>query len=412
MAVPGEGDPRTVCILFSRFGPYHTARLLGAQRALSGQGRRLIAIQVAAQDSSHLWEAMPMPSGEDWMTLEGARDYRSLASAEIADAVCEALQWHRPGTVVVNGWWAPEARAALRWAKQKGQRAVLMSTAHRESVGKNPIKGWLRRRLVRSFDAALVGGVRHREYLVSLGMATDRIHLGYNTVDNVHFAAAATAARAGEANLRDSTGLQRPYFICPCRFIPDKDLPGLLEAYELYADAVDERHRWDLVICGDGPQAELLARLCSRSPFGKAMHVVGFQPYDELPAYYALAGALVLASRRETWGLVINEAMASGLPVIVSDACGAAADLVEDGANGFVFKPGDSSSLSELMLGMSAASPERWAEMSRSSRARIADWPLERFARGLAGAVESAAHGAKSPADPVASLVLRSPLRK
>jgi glycosyltransferase involved in cell wall biosynthesis len=346
------------------------------------------------------------------VTLEQKRDYRSLAPAEIAAAVCEALESHRPGTVVANGWRAPEARAALRWAKGRGRRSVLMSTAHRGSVGKNPVKQWLRRRLVGGFDAALVGGIRHKEYLMSLGMAADRIHLGYNTVDNDYFAAAAAAARRQEAKLRDSTGLRRSYFICPCRFIPDKNLPGLFEAYERYADAAGERHRWDLVVCGNGPQAPLLARLRSGSPFADAMHVVGFQTYDKLPTYYALAGALVLASRRETWGLVINEAMASGLPVIVSDACGAAPDLVEGEVNGFVFEPGDSRSLSDFMLRMSAASPERRAEMSQSSRTRIAAWPLERFAKGLVGAVESAAHGANSSPDPITGLVLRSPLRK
>jgi glycosyltransferase involved in cell wall biosynthesis len=379
---------------------------------LSGQEWRLVAIQVAAQDSSHLWETVRMPSGESWVTLEKKRDYRSLAPAEIAAAVYEALESYCPGTVVANGWRAPEARAALLWAKGKGRRSVLMSTAHRGSVGKNPVKQWLRRRLVSSFDAALVGGSRHKEYLMSLGMAADRIHLGYNTVDNEYFAAAATAARRGEAKLRDSTGLRRSYFLCPCRFIPDKDLPGLFAAYERYADAAGERHRWDLVVCGDGPQAPILERLRSESPFSDALHMVGFQPYDKLPAYYAWAGALVLASRRETWGLVINEAMASGLPIIVSDACGATPDLVEDGINGFVFEPGDIHSLSDLMLRMSAASPERWAEMSQSSRARIAAWPLERFAKGLLGAVESAAHGTNSSPDPIAGLILRSPLRK
>jgi len=353
-----------------------------------------------------------MPSGESWVTLEKKRDYRSLAPTEIAAAVFEALESYWPGTVIANGWRAPEARAALRWSKMAGRRSVLMSTAHRGSVGKNPAKQWFRRRLVSGFDAALVGGIRHKEYLISLGMAADRIHLGYNAVDNEHFAVGATAARREEAKLRDSTGLRRPYFICPCRFVPEKDLPGLLKAYERYADAAGERHRWDLVVCGDGPQAPLLARLRSGSPFADAIHVVGFQTYDKLPTYYALAGALVLASRKETWGLVINEAMASGLPVIVSDACGAAPDLVEAGVNGFVFEPGDSRSLSDFMLRMSAASPERWAEMSQSSRTRIAAWSLERFAKGLVGAVESAAHGAKSSPNLIAELVLRSPLRK
>ena len=78
----------------------------------------------------------------------------------------------------------------------------------------------------------------------------------------------------------------------------------------------------------------------------------GFKQYDELPIYYGLAGAFIHASTTEQWGLVVNEAMAAGLPVIVSERCGCAPDLVENGRNGFTFDPYDVDALTHLMLKM------------------------------------------------------------
>src|SRR5208337_5127598 len=80
-----------------------------------------------------------------------------------------------------------------------------------------------------------------------------------------------------------------------------------------------------------------------------AAHLPGFKQYEELPAYYGLAGAFVHASTAEQWGLVANEAMASGLPVLVSNRCGCATELVEEGRNGFAFDPENVEQLAGFM---------------------------------------------------------------
>jgi glycosyltransferase involved in cell wall biosynthesis len=118
--------------------------------------------------------------------------------------------------------------------------------------------------------------------------------------------------------------------------------------------------------------------------------LAGFRQYEELPAWYGLASAFVHASTTEQWGLVVNEAMASGLPVIVSERCGCAPDLVEHGVNGFTFDPYDVPALADLMQRVAAMTDERRAAMGAAGQRIIADWGPERFADGLMKAVQVA----------------------
>ena len=108
----------------------------------------------------------------------------------------------------------------------------------------------------------------------------------------------------------------------------------------------------------------------------------GFQQYGDLPEYYGTAGAFVHVSTLEPWGLVINEAMASGLPVLVSDRCGCTESLVANGENGFTFAPTDTAAITEAMLAV-ATHETRRAKMGEASKRRIADWGPARFAAGL-----------------------------
>jgi glycosyltransferase involved in cell wall biosynthesis len=119
------------------------------------------------------------------------------------------------------------------------------------------------------------------------------------------------------------------------------------------------------------------------------MLLPGFKQYDELPAYFGLAGAFAHASTTEQWGLVANEAMASGLPVLVSNRCGCAQDLVQEGVNGFTFDPCDIEQLAKLMLRVSD-SQFPISDFGAASRRIISSWGPERFANGLRDAVTTA----------------------
>ncbi len=123
-------------------------------------------------------------------------------------------------------------------------------------------KELIKNRRVRLFDAALVGGPSHRDYLVELGMPEDRIALGYNAVDN---ALLPDPSRRSGATIPDGRkGLPgSPFFLSVCRFVPEKNLLRLIEAFAGYRNHSRPGRRWDLVLCGDGPQASLI-RPCDR----------------------------------------------------------------------------------------------------------------------------------------------------
>jgi glycosyltransferase involved in cell wall biosynthesis len=120
------------------------------------------------------------------------------------------------------------------------------------------------------------------------------------------------------------------------------------------------------------------------------VHFPGFKQAGELPAYYGLAQVFILASSHfEPWGLVVNEAMAAGLPVLVSKACGCAVDLVQEGVNGFTFDPYDVQGLARLLEKMSSREVDLPA-MGAASRRLIADWTPGVFAQNLFNAAAAA----------------------
>lgn len=245
----------------------------------------------------------------------------------------------------------------------------------------------IKSRIVRLFSGALVGGQRHADYLISLGFPQSRVFVGYDAVDNDYFARKAKEIRSRSVQVRATHRLPENYFLASARFIEKKNLPTLLRAYATYRKAAAE-NAWNLVLLGDGPLKSDLYRLTSDLDVREGVVMPGFKQYEELPIYYALAGAFVHASTSEQWGLVVNEAMASGLPVIVSNRCGCTPELVLEGENGFTFDPKSSQALTELMLHFASSPPERRQSMGGLSERIVSDYGPQRFASGAERVVE------------------------
>jgi glycosyltransferase involved in cell wall biosynthesis len=133
---------------------------------------------------------------------------------------------------------------------------------------------------------------------------------------------------------------------------------------------------------------EDLENLRTHLNLDKFIYMPGFQQYADLPEFYATAGAFVHASSVEQWGLVVNEAMASGLPVLVSNRCGCADELVDEGHNGFTFDPSDVESLAAMMVLLSDRADR--STMGVESRRIMAKYGPERFASGFKAAAQLA----------------------
>jgi 1,2-diacylglycerol 3-alpha-glucosyltransferase len=144
-----------------------------------------------------------------------------------------------------------------------------------------------------------------------------------------------------------------------------------------------------LVILGDGPErtaVENAIQLCGVEP---VVHLPGFRGYEHIPAFYGLSEAFVHVSASEQWGLVINEAMASGVPVIASRPCGAARTVIQDGVSGLLTGT-DVSSISDALVRLFGMTQEQRSSIGHSGATAIKDWGPERFGSGMRAAVDSA----------------------
>jgi glycosyltransferase involved in cell wall biosynthesis len=246
----------------------------------------------------------------------------------------------------------------------------------------------VKRRLVRQFSAALVGGTPHRDYVVQLGLPPERVFDGYDVVDNDYFAAGADAARADAPALRDQHRLPERFFLASARFIAKKNLDRLIRAFAAYRKTAGAA-AWDLVLLGDGPEKPRLTQLIDELAIRGSVHLPGFKPFADLPAHYGLAGAFVHPSTTEQWGLVVNEAMAAGLPVVVSRTCGCAPDLVTDGVTGLAVDPYDPADITRALATAAAPAFDRTA-MGQAARERVAAWSPARFASNFWRSAEAA----------------------
>lgn len=377
-------DKPRVAVIFHRLGPYHVARLRAAARLFE-----VIAIEQSAETAEYGWQKVATPESVTRITLS-ANDCGHRPDAESIDRITKALDSINPlCAVAIPGWSNLTALAALRWCVEQNLPCVVMTESGTSDKSRSRSSEWIKTKVLTLCSAALAGGSRHRDYLLELGLDRDRIFLGYDAVDNDHFEYGAQAARTNAGGVRAGLSLPEKYFLASARFLPKKNLVTLLRAYADYVRR-SPVPGWNLVLLGDGPLRSQLLAECERLRITGKVHFPGFVQYDELPMYYALAGAFVHASVSEPWGLVVNEAMASGLPLIVSKKCGCVPELLEEGRNGFSFSPEDVDELAALLLRMAAFSDAERELMARTSRKIIGSWSIERFANGLRDAVSAA----------------------
>ena len=338
-------------------------------------------------DKNYAWERIEKADGFHGITLFHAADIAGIPVGRIAPRIGDVLRRIRPDVVAIPGWSNKVALLAFRWALSTRTPAVVMSESNHQDGFRTAWKEVAKKRIVKFFSSGLVGGRNSFEYLAGLGMGPDRIFMGYDVVDNDYFANGSQIERQNAQQNRVQLGLPERFFLASNRFLKKKNLLRLLHAYSQYVKCT--KNSWKLVLLGDGPLRPDIVEL--RSNLGLEQDVVlpGFKQYGDLPRYYALASAFIHASTVEQWGLVVNEAMASGLPVLVSRNCGCAADLVEEGRNGFTFDPYDVDGLAKL-LGMIASDECDRESMGQASREIISRWSPETFAKNLSKAAEVA----------------------
>lgn len=282
-------------------------------------------------------------------------------------------RWH-PHVVLAGGWDQIVHHQALAMRRVFGYGFAWWVESNLRD--RRADRRWIhaaKKRLIGAADVLVVPGQASREYVAALGASPNRVFVAPNAVDNNLYSAAAV----------DRSGRSGPVrFLCSGRLEPTKGILYLLDAWNrMSADAT-------LALAGHGSlESAVRARVSSGSM--PPVEVFGHLDRDDLVAEYARADALVFPSLTDPWGLVINEAMAAGLPVVTTTAPGAVDDLVEDGENGMVVAPASADALLDALTCLAAEPDVRLAMGSRSVQ-RIA-----RFEPGVwAEAVREAAYAA------------------
>jgi len=310
-----------------------------------------------------------------WRTRVGGHNFLMNRGLGHALSKCD------PDVIVCGGYNYVASWQALVWAKWRRVPFVLWT----ESTGRDQRRAFppveiAKQLFIRRCDGFLVPGKAALKYVVSLGVSADRIFVAPNAVDVRRFALAAERAKNDAAAIRQKWQLPARFFLFVGRQVAAKGIFDLLEAYSQLSREV--RRELGLVYVGDGAgRAELEER--AKAASDDTIRVIGFTQRDDLAKFYALAEALVLPTHSDTWALVVNEAMACGLPVITTNVAGCVEDLVHHNENGFVVAAQDANGLTHA-LNRFAADTELVRRMGRRSVELISNYSPEKCAAGFA----------------------------
>jgi glycosyltransferase involved in cell wall biosynthesis len=266
----------------------------------------------------------------------------------------------RPDVVNLTGYYDPATWVLMAYCRARGIRLILSNESTAADGPRNAWKERFKRFLIRQFDGFFTFGTQSAQYMLGLGAAPDRIFSRRNAVDNARLSETFQRARPERAAEHARRGLARYQFIFVGRLIPVKNLERLMRAFDQARTSARMGADWGLLLLGNGLLNETLH---AQAP--AAVTFLPGVPWYEVPRYLALADVFVLPSTLEPWGLVVNEAMACGLPVLVSDRCGCAVDLVRAGENGFTFDPFDETALTDHL--------RQFMELPDSERRRLGE---------------------------------------
>lgn len=332
---------------------------------------------------------------ESWRAF-GDFDYRELYGARlqkryrVSPGVFRHLADIDPEVVIGGPVEGFSGQSAYLYARATGTPFVLWTGEwHLPLTTLRTLSFPLIRRIYNGADAITVYGPHVRSYLEDLGVDMEKITVAWNTVDVDQFQPA--PPERTEA-LREQHGIPReaPVVLYVGRLVREKGVDFLIEAFEsIAAETSPDPH---LLFVGDGVRRAVLESAAVEVP---NVTFTGYVENSRLPRYYTLADVLVLpsiqtAEFREAWGLVVNEAMACGTPVVATGQVGAAAGgMVSDGVNGYVVPERNAAVLADRVTQVLSDS-KLGTRLGRRARATVSEFDYERMVDGVEDAVELA----------------------
>ncbi len=360
-----------VALIWSQFAPYHSDRCEAVAQRLEGRAE-VLAVEVAPSSDTYAW----VPSGDlrhgRKVTLFADANYDRLGDGQRFRAMWSVLR--RCDTVFMGIPYSQKDVIALSWLLRfTGTRLVMMSDSKFDDSPRDSRFELAKAVLLAPYRAALVAGRRQADYLRFLLFRRRRVLIGYDTVSVERIRSEIAAAQDGPV-----PSFEQRDFLYLGRFVAKKQLLRLIRAYAAYVALAGGAAR-RLVLAGDGPDEPAMRALVAELGLADRVEFTGFLQGAQVSQAMGRALALLLVSTGEQWGLVINEALAAGLPVIVNQQVGATDTLVRNLVNGYVVNIEEEATLVQAMLRMGASRAE-WEAMVAASHTMAERGDVARFA--------------------------------
>ncbi|MDL2323427.1 glycosyltransferase family 4 protein [Bacteroidales bacterium OttesenSCG-928-A17] len=374
-----------IVALHTDFRLYWPARLKKLSSDLEQRGDELTVVEISGKGSPYSFASKETNADLNWICLFPNERMEDLNPKEAKTTVLQKLDKLMPDAILSGSIAFSSGAAAVDWAKRNDKAVVIFDDSKLEDVPRNFIVNSVKKIIYSNVDAVLCPAEDWLNTFRFWGFKKEAVFFGEDVVDNQFW----TRKTTGTQELPDR------YFLAVGRQIERKNFIVLLNAFYLFRKNNPDS-TYELVLVGDGPERKELEKRVPEEIKNK-VHFFNFKEQEELREIYQRASVFILPSLSEQWGLVVNEAMAAGLPVIVSKQCGCASSLVSENQNGFLFNAGDTEQLVAVLQKINKLKDLELKNMGKKSQEIISQWDLDRFSKGAIDAVYYAVNNRRKP---------------
>lgn len=354
------GDERPkLLFLWESFGPHHVDRCQACV-AEFGDRYEICGVEIATFDANYEWRGSIGADSFAKITLFPGVVRQKISTWRCFRRMVTACLRSRAKYVFLCNYDAPAVFFSAVVLRLFGRRLVIMQDSKFDDKQRRLLKEAAKSVLYRPYQAALVSGHRTKSYLAFLGIPEERIFIGYDTVSTSRI-----RRSAGSEPAPGGVPHAKRHFTVVARFVPKKNLGLALEAYAAYVAQHPGAPR-ELHLCGSGDLEPMLRQQAEQLKL-RGVQFRGYLQEHEIARVLASSLALILPSVEEQHGLVINEAIAMGVPVLASDNCGARDLLVRSGVNGYIFEPDNAAGLAHFMSLLDRDVAE-WTRLAHGTR--------------------------------------------
>jgi glycosyltransferase involved in cell wall biosynthesis len=387
-----------VAIVHTDFRIYWPARLKALIDYLWSNEVSLEIIEIAGAGSPYYFANNSGQYPDNWHCLYPDKRMEDIPSGQAKMAVVKKLNEINPDLVISGPIAFPSGAGALHWSLENKKKKIVFDDARLIDVPRSRGIDFIKKKVYSIVDAILCPSPVWVDTFMYFGFRKEQLFYGIDVIDNSFW-----KIKGKSPNIIIP---EHKYFLTVGRQVPKKNFLFLLTEYLNYA--LEVKNPIHLILIGEGPESDFLKLFISENNIQHLIHFFPFLPQTELRAFYENAVWFILPSvYKESWGLVVNEAMASGLPVIVSDQAGCASTLVHQEINGFTFSPEVRTGLTSLLLKAASMPEEERKEMGLQSETIISEWGLERFCSGVYEAINYVTSSEYTAPDLISKIIIK-----